>query len=302
MGLMPRPRVDYRHEGVRRIFKLMLPALFGVSVSQINLLLDTILASFLETGSISWLYYSDRLAELPLGIIAIAISTVILPKLSRHHASQSQSHFRETLDWALRFVMILGVPAAIALIVLAAPLLTVIFHYGEMSQQDVLMAAASLWAYASGLMAFMLIKVLAPGYFSRQDMKTPVRVGIYAMVANMLFNLLLIWPFSHTGLALATALSSWLNAFWLYRGLIKRGVFKLSPGWGSFLLRVLIAVCAMVVVLLVLNPEQKSWFEFGLVDRVLNLAMLVSSGIGVYFVSLYILGLRPVDLLKRHSL
>ena len=191
MGLLPRPRFDYKHEGVKRIFVLMVPALFGVSVSQINLLLDTVLASFLQTGSVSWLYYSDRLAELPLGIFGIAIATVILPSLSRQHASQSKQDFSNTIDWALRIVLLMGVPAAVALIVLAEPLVTVLFYYGELTQNDVFMSAMSLRAYALGLLAFMLIKVLAPGYFSRQDMKTPVKIGIWAMTANMLFNLIL---------------------------------------------------------------------------------------------------------------
>ncbi|WP_082885780.1 murein biosynthesis integral membrane protein MurJ, partial [Oleiphilus sp. HI0061] len=177
MGLMPRPRLDYRHEGVRRIFILMVPALFGVSVSQINLLLDTVLASFLQTGSVSWLYYSDRLAELPLGIFGIAIATVILPSLSRKHSSQSHKAFSDTLDWAIRIVLLMGVPAAVALIVLAEPLVTSLFYYGALEQRDVYMSAMSLRAYALGLLAFMLIKVLAPGYFSRQDMKTPVKIG-----------------------------------------------------------------------------------------------------------------------------
>ncbi len=230
MGLMPTPWPNFAHEGVKRILKLMAPALFGVSVSQINLLLDTVLASLLAAGSVSWLYYSDRLVELPLGVFGVAIGTVILPALSKRHASQSKTHFAAMLDWALRVVLLLGLPAALALGVLAEPLLITLFHYGAMTDTDIQMAAMSLRAYAFGLVAFMLIKVLAPGFFARQDTKTPVKVGIIAMIANMVFNLILIWPLAHAGLALATALSAFLNAGLLGYLLHKQGVLPARLG------------------------------------------------------------------------
>lgn len=298
MGLLPRPRFDYKHEGVKRIFVLMVPALFGVSVSQINLLLDTILASFLQTGSVSWLYYSDRLAELPLGIFGIAIATVILPSLSRQHASQSKQEFSNTIDWALRIVILMGVPAALALILLAEPLVTALFYYGELTQNDVFMSAMSLRAYALGLLAFMLIKVLAPGYFSRQDMKTPVKIGIWAMTANMVFNLILIWPLQHTGLALATAISSWMNAFWLLSGLIKRDVYVRSKGWGLFSVRILFANSLMIALVYYLNPATLEWFDMTVWERSGQLSLLVVSGIGLYFLALILSGIRLKALLK----
>jgi putative peptidoglycan lipid II flippase len=298
MGLLPRPRFDYKHEGVKRIFVLMVPALFGVSVSQINLLLDTILASFLQTGSVSWLYYSDRLAELPLGIFGIAIATVILPSLSRQHASQSKQEFSNTIDWALRIVILMGVPAALALILLAEPLVTALFYYGELTQNDVFMSAMSLRAYALGLLAFMLIKVLAPGYFSRQDMKTPVKIGIWAMTANMVFNLILIWPLQHTGLALATAISSWMNAFWLLSGLIKRDVYVRSKGWGLFSVRILFANSLMIALVYYLNPATLAWFDMTVWERSGQLSLLVVSGIGLYFLALILSGIRLKALLK----
>ena len=298
MGLLPRPRFDYKHEGVKRIFTLMVPALFGVSVSQINLLLDTILASFLQTGSVSWLYYSDRLAELPLGIFGIAIATVILPSLSRQHASQSKQEFSNTIDWALRIVILMGVPAALALILLAEPLVTALFYYGELTQNDVFMSAMSLRAYALGLLAFMLIKVLAPGYFSRQDMKTPVKIGIWAMSANMVFNLILIWPLQHTGLALATAISSWMNALWLLSGLIKRDVYKRSAGWGLFVLRVFLANSLMIALVYYLNPVTNDWFDMTALERSAQLGFLVFSGVGLYFLTLLLSGMNLKSLLK----
>ena len=298
MGLLPRPRFDYKHEGVKRIFTLMIPALFGVSVSQINLLLDTILASFLQTGSVSWLYYSDRLAELPLGIFGIAIATVILPSLSRQHASQSKQDFSNTLDWALRIVILMGVPASLALIILAEPLLTALFYYGELTQNDVFMSAMSLRAYALGLLAFMLIKVLAPGYFSRHDMKTPVKIGIWAMTANMLLNLILIWPLQHTGLALATAISSWMNALWLISGLIKRDVYIKSAGWGLFTLRIIFANGLMIALVYYLNPSTLEWFDMSVWARCGQLSVLVAAGMSLYFGVLILSGMNLKALLK----
>ncbi len=301
MNLLPRPKLDYQHEGVRRIGRLMLPALFGVSVSQINLLLDTILASFLVTGSISWLYYSDRLAELPLGIFGIAIATVILPNLSRKHAQGSRQQFSDTLDWALRLVCLIGLPAAAALIALAEPLITTLFFYGAMEQQDVFMSALSLRAYALGLLAFMLIKILAPGYFSRQDMKTPVRIGIWAMTANMVFNLILIWPFQHTGLALATALSSWLNAWWLLKGLKQDQVYQARSGWAVLAIQIALAITLMLALVMWLSPSVDTWFAMSLWQRSSQLALTVVVGCLAYFVMLRLLGVRLLVLLRHRE-
>lgn len=293
LRLLPKPQAGWNDEGVRRILKLMLPALFGVSVAQINLLLDTVLASFLQQGSVSWLYYSDRLAELPLGVFGIAIATVILPSLSRKHAEASPEKFSQMLDWALRMVMLIGVPAAVALIVLSKPLLTTLFHYGAMTERDVEMASMSLQAYGLGLLAFMLIKVLAPGYFSRQDTKTPVKIAVIAMVANMVFNLALIFPLAHAGLALATALSAFLNAGLLLRGLLKQGVYNFAPGWGKWIFQLTAANVAMGVLLYSFAPAAADWLAAGLWDRVTWMAMLVVGGGAVYAVVLVLLGLRP---------
>tara|TARA_Y100001001_G_scaffold156429_1_gene173301 strand:- start:304 stop:1926 length:1623 start_codon:yes stop_codon:yes gene_type:complete len=292
LGLMPRPWPNFAHEGVRRILRLMAPALFGVSVSQINLLLDTILASLLAAGSVSWLYYSDRLVELPLGVFGVAIGTVILPALSRRHAEASTEHFSQMLDWALRAVLLLGLPAALALALLAEPLLITLFHYGAMTDNDIVMAAMSLRAYALGLVAFMLIKVLAPGFFARQDTKTPVKVGIIAMVANMVFNLILIWPLAHAGLALATALSAFLNAGMLAWLLRRQGVLRFQPGWGRFAVQLGGGCVAMGLVLVLLAPEWHQWLGWGLMPRALWMAALVAAGGLAYFTWLGITGVR----------
>ncbi|MCD6437450.1 MAG: murein biosynthesis integral membrane protein MurJ [Halomonas sp.] len=292
LGLLPTPWPNFAHEGVKRILKLMAPALFGVSVSQINLLLDTVLASLLTAGSVSWLYYSDRLVELPLGVFGVAIGTIILPALSKRHAEQSTEHFSAMLDWAIRVVLLLGVPAALALAVLAEPFLITLFHYGAMTDTDIQMAAMSLRAYAFGLVAFMLIKVLAPGFFARQDTKTPVKVGIIAMVANMVFNLLLIWPLAHAGLALATALSAFLNAGLLGYLLYRQKVLVFQPGWGRYAVQLVGGSALMSIALYLAAPDWQEWLDFELWLRIRWVAGLVVLGGGLYFAWLTALGLR----------
>ena len=278
IGLVPRPRWAPRHEGVKRILLLMIPALFGVSVSQINLLLDTVLASLLPTGSVSWLYYSDRLTELPLGVFAIAIATVILPTLSGQRARADDPAFANTLAWAIRSVLLIAVPATLALAVLAEPVLATLFQYGAFSEDDRMMAAASLRAYTLGLGAFMLIKVLAPGFYAREDMRTPVRIGIIAMVANMILNVAFVLPLmwwlnlGHVGLALATSVSAWLNATLLYRGLRRDAVLLESPLLFKWIMQILLASAAMVMVLLWMMPEGALWAEWSWWQRALQAA------------------------------
>ena len=293
------PQWGWRGEGVQRILRLMVPALFGVSVAQINLLLDTVLASFLKDGSVSWLYYSDRLMEMPLGVFGIAIGTVILPSLSRKHASQDKEAFSNTLDWAVRLILLIGVPASAALILLASPLLVTLFQYGHFSANDVVKSTLSLRAYSLGLLAFMLIKVLAPGYFARQDTRTPVKIGIKAMVTNMVINLALIVPFAHMGLALATSLAAFLNAGLLYRGLRQANVFHPAPGWGKFLLQLVLATGAMSAVLVWLDRDLAQWLVWGWRDRVLWLTLLVGAGMGTYIFVLLLSGLRLRHLTTR---
>ncbi|MCM2132206.1 murein biosynthesis integral membrane protein MurJ [Larsenimonas rhizosphaerae] len=292
LGLLPVPKPDFRHPGVRRVLRLMGPALFGVSVSQINLLLDTVLASLLAAGSVSWLYYSDRLVELPLGVFGIAIATVILPALSRQHASRDPEHFSKMLDWGLRAVLLIGLPATLALLLLAEPLLIALFHYGAMTDHDVVMAARSLRAYSLGLLAFMLIKVLAPGFYARQDTKTPVKIGVVAMIANMVFNLALIMPLAHAGLALATAMSAYLNAFLLGRGLTRRGVLNFQPGWGRFALQLAAGCAVMTAVLLWATPDWAQWLDWSAPIRVVAIVALVVLGCGVYLALLALMGVR----------
>ncbi len=301
--LLPRPDFDTKDEGVRRILTLMVPALFGVSVSQINLLLDTVLASFLPTGSVSWLYFSDRLVELPLGVFAIAVSTVILPSLSRKHANASVGDFQKTLDWAVRMILLISLPAACALFILAEPLLTTLFLYGDAFQvSDIQMAALSLRAYTLGLLPFMLIKVLAPGYYSQQDMKTPVKIGVIAMVANMGLNVAFVYPLhtyyaiGHVGLALATFASACLNAGLLLRGLLVKQVYAVQPGFWWLLLRAGVAAAIMSGLLMVFTPAFPEWVESSWLERLIPMMGLVVGGVVVYVLSLLVLGLRITDI------
>ena len=297
--LVPRPKIDTKDEGVKRILTLMIPALFGVSVSQINLLLDTVLASFLPTGSVSWLYFSDRLVELPLGVFAIAVSTVILPSLSRKHATASMDQFSNTLDWAIRMVLLISLPATFALLMLAEPILVTLFQYKAFNAQDVAMASLSLKAYTVGLLAFMLIKVLAPGYYAQQNTKTPVKIGIIAMVSNMVLNIAFVIPLhfyyqiGHVGLALATAVSAFINAGLLYHGLRKRGVYQVQPGFGLMIGRYLAGIVLMCTCLFYLQTPVEDWISWGWQQRVWELLQLVIAGLFVYLTTLILLGLRP---------
>lgn len=294
-GLLVLPRWHWQDENVTKIRTLMLPALFGVSVSQINLLLDTVIASFLLTGAVSWLYYSDRLIEFPLGLFGIAIATVILPNLSRHHATADTARFAHTLDWSVRFVAMFGLPAMLALMVLAQPIITVLFMRGEFTQQDVLMVSYSLLAYCCGLLSYMLIKVLAPGYYARQDIKTPVRIGIIAMVANMVFNLMLAPFLSYVGLALATAMSASLNAFLLYRGLKLAGVYQLSRFSMVMLAKFALASVLMASALYVVSPSLSVWVELPLTSQIVQLSSLCLLAVIAYFALLFLFGVRLAD-------
>ncbi|MCE9685286.1 murein biosynthesis integral membrane protein MurJ [Shewanella sp. AS16] len=288
-----KPSWGWQHPGVVKIRTLMLPALFGVSVSQINLLFDTFIASFLMTGSISWLYYSDRLLEFPLGLFGIAIATVILPALSRKHVNAEGAGFSRTLEWGIETILLLGLPAMFGLILLAKPMLMVLFMRGAFSEADVTMASYSLMAYGSGLLSFMLVKVLAPGYYSRQDTRTPVRYGIIAMVSNMGLNLVFAIPFGYVGLAIATSMSALLNAGLLYRGLHLAGIYRVGGQTLRFFIKAVVATLMMVLVLYYLTPPLSAWLQWQLAERAMALAGLIFTGALSYILSLLLLGIRP---------
>ncbi len=299
LKLLPRPKLSDGHEAVGRIMKLMLPALFGSSVTQVNLVVDTIIASFLATGSVSWLYYSDRLMEFPLGVFSIALGTVILPNLAQHFAAKSAAGFSATMDWALRLVVVVAIPAAVGLFFMAGPLLVTLFHYGRFNAYDSRMAEASLMAYAVGLMGFTLVKVFAPGFYARQDTRTPVKIGVISVVANIALNIVITIPWAmsglaapHAGLALSTSLAAFINAWLLYRGLRRTGVYKPSPGWRILLRQVLIANVVMAGLLWGLLGNLDVWLARDAVQRVLWLAMWIIVAIAVYFLVLFLSGFR----------
>jgi putative peptidoglycan lipid II flippase len=300
LDVLPRPRWGWWHEGVRRIIRLMLPAILGSSVAQINLLVDRVIASFLATGSISWLYYSDRLLEFPLGVFAIALATVILPGLSRHHAAKSAAAFSATLDWALKLAMVIALPAAVGMFFLAAPMVATLFNYGAFGAEDVRMATFSVMAYALGLIAFTLVKVLLPGYFARQDTRTPVRISVIALLSNIVLNIVIVLPMMHfgvkaphAGLALATGLAAVLNATLLYRGLRQRGVYKPADGWAWLALRVAAANIVMAVLLWRLAGDLDRWLTAPWFDRAPWLAGCIIAGVVAYLAVLGLGGVRP---------
>ncbi|WP_319558547.1 murein biosynthesis integral membrane protein MurJ [Thiomicrorhabdus sp.] len=298
LGLLPSPS---RHSdpGVQEVKRLMIPALFGVSVAQINLLVDTILASFLVTGSVSWLYYSDRLMEFPLGVFGVALATVVLPGLSKMAAKEDWQGFRQDLDSALRLVLLIGLPAMLGLLILAGPLVTTLFYYGEFSAKDVEMSSLSLMAYSFGLLGFILVKILAPAFYSRKDMKTPVRVAVIALVSNMVLNLALIGPFAHVGLAAATSISAFLNAGLLYWYLRKQQVFAPMQGWIGFSVKIALGSVAMSLLLLMLSPSLDDWMSMDAWQRLGYLSALVAGAMLLYFAVLALLGLSPRRLIKR---
>lgn len=297
--LVPNFKPKFNDAGVQRVMRLMLPALFAVSVTQINLLIDTVLASTLQTGSISWLYYSDRLMEFPVGILGVALGTVILPHLSRKDAEAAPQAFSRTLDWGLRTTVILGVPAAVGLMALAGPLIATLFLSDVFTPNDVAQARLSLMAYSLGLFAFIAIKVLAPGYYARQDTKTPVKIGVVAMIANMVLNLSLIWWLAHAGLALATSLAAFVNAGLLLAGLWRTGVYMPESGWLGLWLKVSGACLAMSVAIWSLAPDLDAWLTAPLIQRISWLSGVMVTGALVYLLVLFLLGIRPRHLLGR---
>ena len=286
----PMPKPSLKDPGVRRVMKLMVPALFGVSIAQINILVDQWFASFLQVGSISWLYYSDRITQLPLGVFGIAIATVILPSLSRQNAVQDKEKYSKTLDWGLRSVLVVGLPASLGLVLLAGPILATLFNYGEFGQRDVVMARDSLVAFAIGLPAFMLVKVLASGFYAKQNIKLPVKIGVVALVANTLLVLCLIWKFKHAGLALATSLAAFLNAGLLFILLMKKEGFLLQPGWGRYWLQVTLGLFSVTLVVSFSTPHLSVWFDHAWRWKALHLSTTIVGALVSYFLVLRLAG------------
>ncbi len=308
-GLLPRPRLDWRHSGFRKVARLMLPALFGSSVVQINLLFDTLVASFLAVGSISWLYLSDRFVELPLALFGVSTATVLLPRLSECSARSDGEGFRAGLEWGVRVGLAVALPSTVGLALLAEPILATLLQYREFSLFDTRMAGMALTAFALGLPAFILVKVFAPGFFAHQDTRTPVRVGVIAMLANMALTGIgtLAWLAAdlegpHVALALATALAAYLNAGLLYRKLVARDVYAVSRKTSALLLRMGLACAAMAAALWPLVPETLEWTRLEFAGRLLLLVELIVLGASVYAAALWASGVRVGDFrIQSHS-
>jgi putative peptidoglycan lipid II flippase len=299
LGVLPRWRFDLRHPGVRRILGLMLPAAFGVSVSQISLLINTIFASFLPTGSVSWLYYADRLMEFPAGVLGVAVGTILLPSLSKYHADAKQEEYGRLLDWGLRITVLLAVPAAAALAVLALPLVATLFQYGRFTPEDAWMTRQALVAYSVGLVGMILVKILAPGFYARQNVATPVKIGIVTLVLTQGMNFAFIVPFKHAGLALAIGLGACLNAFLLFYLLKKKQIYVPQPGWLAFALKVAASVAVMAAVLYFAMGGAAWWLDNTWQRKVAAIVGLVLLGTAAYGACLAALGFRPRDFYRR---
>jgi putative peptidoglycan lipid II flippase len=299
IGMLPRPRLQLRHPGVWRIVRQMGPAIFGVSIGQISLLINTIFASYLATGSVSWLYYADRLMEFPTGVLGVALGTILLPSLAKSFAEKSAAEYSRLLDWGLRLTLLLALPSALGLALLAVPLIATLFQHGAFDRHDVMMTGQALVAYSLGLVGLIVVKVLAPGFYARQDIRTPVKIGIVTLVLTQVMNLMFIYPLAHAGLALAIGLGACINAGLLYFKLRRGGIFMPQPGWKKFFMQVGVALIVMGAVLWFASGSAASWLEGSVWLRVGRLAAIVAAGAAVYFAVLWACGIRLIQFAKR---
>ncbi len=301
VGMLVLPRLSLRDTGVWRVLRQMGPAIFGVSVGQISLIINTIFASFLVAGSVSWLYYADRLMELPSGVLGVALGTILLPALAKTYASADRADYSKLLDWGLRLCFLLVLPCTLALALIAEPLIVSLFQYGKFTAHDSAMTQQALVAYSVGLLALILVKILAPGFYAQQDIKTPVRIAIVSLLATQAMNALFIFVIDlrHAGLALSISLAACLNAGLLYWQLRRKGIYLPQPGWAKFLAKLVLAVLVMAAVLLALMHYMPAWEEGGMLLRLLRLGVLVAAGASAYFAVLALLGFRPRDFSRR---
>jgi putative peptidoglycan lipid II flippase len=299
LKMLPRFRLDFKDEGVTRVLRQMGPAVFGVSIGQISLLINTIFASFLVSGSVSWLYYADRLMEFPTGMLGVALGTILLPSLAKHYSDRSPAEYSKLLDWGLRLTLMLALPAAAALAVLAVPLIATLFHYGQFSEHDVFMTRNALVAYSVGLLGLILVKVLAPGFYARQNIRTPVKIAVVALVATQAMNFAFIGYFKHAGLALSIGLGACLNAGLLYYKLRQFDIYQPLPGWLSFALKIFLAIAAMSAGLKFAAGPDALWLTAPALTKVWRLAAVVALGGVIYVAALLALGFRVRDFMQR---
>jgi putative peptidoglycan lipid II flippase len=299
IGMLPKFRFSTKDEGMRRVIRLMGPAVFGVSIAQISLIINTIFASFLAVGSVSWLYYADRLMEFPSGVLGVALGVILLPSLSKCHADNNTAEYSRLLDWGLRLTIMLTLPAALALGMISVPLLSTFFQRGAFVAHDVQMTSYALIGYSVGLIGIILVKILAPGFYARQDIKTPVKIGVVTLLATQAMNAMFIGWLHHAGLALSIGLAACLNSSILFYYLRKRGIYQPEKGWAKFSIKIGIALLALGITLWFGMGAQQSWLAGSGWSRVLRLSELVAGGVVVYFAVLGALGFRPKDFSKR---
>ena len=299
IGMLVLPRINLKDAGAVRVVKQMGPAILGVSVSQISLIINTIFASFLVSGSVSWMYYADRLMEFPSGVLGVALGTILLPSLSKSFASGNHDEYCRLMDWGLRLCFLLALPSAVALGILAKPLTVSLFQYGKFTAFDAVMTQRALVAYSVGLVGLIVVKVLAPGFYSRQDIKTPVKIAIITLILTQLMNLAFIGPLKHAGLSLSIGLAACINASLLYWQLRKQKIFTPQPGWGPFLGRMIAAVLVMSAVLLGMMHIMPEWSQGTMPFRILRLLAVVVAGIVAYFATLLLLGFKVKEFARR---
>ena len=307
LGLLPKislnwavAKQSWAQPATKNIVKLMLPALLGVSVAQISLLINTQIASHLTPGSVSWLSYADRLMEFPTAMLGVAIGVVLMPQLAAAKAANDAAKYSGMLDWGLRVVVLLAVPCAVALLTFSTPLVATLYHYGAFTDRDVAQTTTALMGYGAGLVGLVAIKVLAPGFYASQDIKTPVQIAVVVLVLTQILNLVFVPYFQHAGLALAIGIGALVNAFCLLVGLLRRGSYKPAPGWGLFTLRV-IAATALLAVFLLWASTAVSWIglKTAVLQRIGLMALVICAGAAIYFIALWVSGLKLKQLLRR---
>jgi putative peptidoglycan lipid II flippase len=299
IGMLPRPRFDWRDDGVRRVLRNMAPAILGVSAAQVSILINTQLAAWLGDGRIAWISYADRLMEFPSALLGVAVGTVLLPTLARHGGEGDEAHYSELLDWGLRLTLLLALPAAIALWLLALPLVTTLYQYGRFTATDALMTRVALIGYSVGLLGIVAVKILAPGFYARQDIRTPVRIAVVTVAVTVTLAFLLMEPLGHAGLTLATSLGALFNAATLYVLLRRRGHYAPMAGWGMFLAKIVVAGGVLAGILAMLAGPASTWLQAGLTERVVRLALVMAAGGVGYFGALWLLGFRPKNFSRR---
>jgi putative peptidoglycan lipid II flippase len=301
LGMLPAFRLDWRDEGVRRVLRAMGPAVLGVSAAQISTLINTQLAAYLGDGRISWITYADRLMEFPSALLGVALATILLPNLAKHHHDANDAQYRELLDWGLRLTFLLALPAALALALLAVPLIATLYQYGRFSAVDVWQTRAALLGYSVGLLGLIAVKILAPGFYARHDMRTPVRIAFVTLLVSQTLAVILMFQIGHAGLTLSISLGACLNAALLYRTMRRRDVYRPLPGWGRFLGRVAVALCVLGAVLWWASGDASFWLSAGLAAKVGRLGAVVAAGCVAYFGALWLVGFRLADFDRREG-